>query len=176
MNATLTVFGMGTAGLFLAGLVSASGAGIVLADTESMETPLLEAHNQYRAEVDVPPLAWSDTLAASAQTWADQLAATDTFAHSDADGYGENIWKGTTGAYSLTSMVESWGSEQEYFIPNATFPDVSTTGNWFDVGHYTQIIWRDTTEVGCGLATGHGWDVLVCQYSPPGNYLGQKPF
>ena len=83
---------------------------------------------------------------------------------------------GTAGAFSLTEMVEAWGDEQAYFIPNRSFPDVSTTGNWADVGHYTQLIWRDTTEVGCGLATANGYDVLVCRYTPPGNYQGEAPF
>ncbi|MGB3139084.1 MAG: CAP domain-containing protein, partial [Nodosilinea sp.] len=130
----------------------------------------------YRLEVEVPPLEWSESLAASSKVWADRLASTDTFEHSSSNGYGENLWKGTAGAYSLADMVGSWGDEKAYFIPNAAFPDLSTTGDWTDVGHYTQIVWEDTTEVGCGLATGSGEDVLVCRYSPPGNYRGQKPF
>lgn len=155
------------------GLVT--GAGAAWADSEvSMVDILVDTHNQYRDEVGVPPLQWSETLAESAQAWADHLAATNTFGHSG-DDYGENIWQGSAGAFSLTDMVESWGSEKENFT-NGIFPDVSTTGNWADVGHYTQIVWRDTTEVGCGLATGNGWDVLVCQYSPPGNIMGRKPF
>ncbi|MBD2107192.1 SCP-like extracellular [Nodosilinea sp. FACHB-13] len=141
-----------------------------------MSDSLLEAHNLYRFEVGVPPLEWSESLANSSQAWADRLSSTNTFAHSDGNGYGENLWQGTAGAYSLADMVRSWGDEQEYFIPDAAFPNLSTTGNWTDVGHYTQIVWRDTTEVGCGLATGNGQDVLVCRYSPPGNYQGQKPF
>lgn len=145
------------------------------AGSSPLEDALLDAHNQYRSDVGVAPLTWSDTVAASAQAWADRLAATDSFEHS-ASGYGENIWKGTTGAYSPADMVDSWGSEQEFFIPNAPFPNLSTTGSWFDVGHYTQIVWADTTQVGCGLATGNGWDVLVCQYDPPGNFRGQEPF
>lgn len=141
-----------------------------------MTTALLSAHNRYRTEVGISPLQWSDTLAASAQSYAETLAASNRFAHSDTDGYGENLWKGTAGAYSMTDMVNSWGEEKAYFIPNAPFPEVSTTDNWQDVGHYTQIIWEATTEVGCGLATGSGWDILVCHYSPPGNFVGQQPY
>jgi uncharacterized protein YkwD len=150
-------------------------ADISLAEA-SREAILLDAHNQYREEVNVPPLRWSNALAQSAQAWADHLASTDTFSHSDAEGYGENLWMGTTGFYSPGEMVDSWGSEKQYFISGATFPNVSTTGQWSDVGHYTQMVWRNTTEVGCGLATGNGWDILVCQYSPPGNFTNQKPF
>jgi len=136
---------------------------------------VLAAHNRYRQEVDVASLQWSSDIAASAQSWADELASRDAFTHSSSS-YGENLWKGTADSYSLTQMVESWGNEQQYFIADAAFPEVSTTGNWGDVGHYTQMIWEDTTEVGCAIATGHGWDVLVCQYNPPGNVIGQRPF
>jgi len=38
------------------------------------------------------------------------------------------------------------------------------------------MIWRQTTQVGCGLASGKGFDVLVCQYNPPGNWMGQSPY
>ncbi len=127
---------------------------------------------KYRAEVGVPPLQWSENLAASAQQWADHLAATGTFDHS---GAGENLAGGTTGDYSLTQLIDMWGNEKQYF-KNGIFPDVSTINDWSKVGHYTQVVWRNTTEVGCGLASGHGNDVLVCQYNPAGNIIGQSVF
>ena len=133
---------------------------------------ILSAHNSYRAQVGVPPLQWSDSLAASAQVWANHLAATGTFEHS---GAGENLAEGTAGAFSLTQLVDMWGNEEQNF-KEGTFPDVSTTGNWEDVGHYTQVVWRNTTEVGGGMASGQGNDVLVCHYNPPGNVVGQTVF
>lgn len=137
-----------------------------------MVQEILDAHNRYRAEVGVPPLQWSDSLAASAQQWADHLAATGAFEHSRS---GENLAQGSTGGFSVTQLVDMWGSEKQYFI-YGTFPDVSSSGNWFDVGHYTQVVWRNTTEVGCGLASGNGNDVLVCHYNPAGNVIGQVVF
>lgn len=136
---------------------------------------ILAAHNKYRAEVGVAPLQWSNTLANSAQQWANHLAATGQFQHSGS-GYGENIWMGTSGHYSFTQMVDGWGGEKKYFIPNSTFPNVSNSGKWQDVGHYTQLIWRNTQEVGCGFASGGGNDYLVCQYNPAGNVIGQKVY
>jgi Cysteine-rich secretory protein family len=133
---------------------------------------ILNAHNKYRAEVGVEPLQWSEDLAASAQQWADQLAQTGRFEHS---GSGENLAQGSTGAFSVTQLVDMWGGEKQYFI-NGTFPDVSSTGNWMDVGHYTQVVWRNTTEVGCGLASGNGNDVLVCHYNLAGNFMGQPVY
>ena len=131
-----------------------------------------DAHNRCRAEVGVAPLQWSDSLAASAQQWANHLAATGTFEHSHS---GENLARGTTGAYSVTRLFGMWENEKQHFV-NGTFPNVSSDGNWMSVGHYTQVVWRDTTEVGCGLASGNGNDVLVCHYNPAGNMSGQNAF
>jgi uncharacterized protein YkwD len=143
-------------------------------------TEILTAHNRYRQEVGVPLLTWSDALARDAQTWADQLAAMGgrTLVHSSADqrnGQGENLWLGTAGYYSYTNMVDGWGSERQFFR-SGVFPDVSTTGRWSDVGHYTQMVWRNTTQVGCAQAIAGGNDILVCRYSPPGNFQGQPVF
>ena len=83
---------------------------------------------------------------------------------------------GTDGAFSLTQMVDTWGQEKQNFR-NGTFPNVSTTGNWFDVGHYSQMVWRNTKRVGCAGVTGSdGYYRLVCRYSPPGNVIGQRAF
>ncbi|MBW4511467.1 MAG: CAP family protein [Scytonematopsis contorta HA4267-MV1] len=133
---------------------------------------ILNAHNNYRAEVGVPPLQWSENLVASAQQWAEHLAQTGTFEHSQA---GENLAQCPNNSLSVTQLVDLWGAEKQYFI-NGIFPDVSSTGNWADVGHYTQAVWRDTTEVGCGFASGNGNDVLVCHYNPVGNFNGQPVF
>jgi hypothetical protein len=43
-------------------------------------------------------------------------------------------------------------------------------------GHFTQIVWRDTKEVGCGVANGNNSEFWVCYYTPPGNYVGEKPY
>ncbi len=136
---------------------------------------LLQAHNEYRSDVGVSPLTWSQTLANSAQNWSNHLANVGRLEHSGSE-FGENIWMGTSEFYSFPEMVDSWGEEKEYFIPGSLFPNVSTTSNWSDVGHYTQIVWEDTTELGCGLSTGGGNDYLTCQYDPAGNIFGQRVY
>jgi hypothetical protein len=147
--------------------------------TTSFSQEITDAHNKYRTAVGVPPIVWSDDLAAAAQNWVNTLSANLQFAHDPSAGgqnQGENIWIGTTGAFSLAQMVDSWGQEQQYF-QNGTFPNVSTTGNWSDVGHYSQIVWRGTTSVGCAGATGSDGNYrLVCRYSPQGNIVGQQVF
>ena len=77
---------------------------------------------------------------------------------------------------SPAGMTSAWGNEKQYFV-QGIFPDVSTTGSWEDVGHYTQIIWNNTVSVGCGGATGSdGYFRFVCRYSPAGNVIGQKVY
>ncbi len=130
----------------------------------------LESHNPYRDEVGVANLAWSDELAESATEWAEELARTCAFKHSTGN-YGENLWKGTSGAFSIKQVVDSWGSEKE----NYNYSDNSCAEGEV-CGHYTQIVWEATTEVGCGTASCDGWDIWVCQYTPQGNIIGQKPY
>jgi len=121
--------------------------------------------------VDVPPLTWSDDLASRAQEWADRLASIGghKLRHSENTDEGENLWVGTSGSFTNTQMVNKWGKEKQYFV-EGIFPDVSSTGNSKDVGHYTQIVWRNTKEVGCAIASAGGNDILVCRYSPQGNF------
>jgi hypothetical protein len=144
--------------------------------SSSVAQEILTAHNQYRREVGVPDLVWSDDLARDAKTWSNQLASSGRFEHSnDRNNQGENLWMGTSGAYSPTAMVKGWGDEKKHFRMG-NFPEVSTTRNWSDVGHYTQMVWRNTTKVGCAVASGGGNDVLTCRYSSPGNYMGERPY
>jgi uncharacterized protein YkwD len=147
------------------------------AATETLQQRWLKAHNVERARMGVVPLRWDDRLARHAQRWADHLAATQSFDHApnDAtDDQGENLWMGTKRAYSAEEMVAAWVNEKRWFKSN-TFPNVSQTGNWKDVGHYVQLVWYNTTRVGCAVAEGGGDEYLVCRYDPPGNWEGEHP-
>lgn len=124
------------------------------------------------------PLQWDASLAVSAATWADRLVSTRKFEHSPENPInpvGENLWEGTRGFFPAEAMVDAWIREKKFFKPGV-FPDNSTTGNVEDVGHFTQLVWRDTTRVGCAIAHNTDNDVLVCRYSEAGNYVGQRPF
>lgn len=139
---------------------------------------LLVIHNAERARLGLPPLAWSAALARDAGEYARVLLSRGQLRHAesaDRKGNGENLWMGTAGAWDLDAMVGMFLEERRYFRA-AAFPDVSLTGNWTDVGHYTQIVWKDTKEVGCAIDTGNGMDVLVCRYFPAGNVYGKNPF
>ena len=88
---------------------------------------------------------------------------------------GENLWMGTAGHWQVETMVGMFIAEKKHYR-HAHFPNISKTGNWADVGHYSQVVWRDTQEVGCAVATAAGNDVLVCRYWPAGNVWGQKAY
>lgn len=135
---------------------------------------LLAAHNAERARVGVGALNWSNRLAVEAQPWADELARRGALVHTtDAarGGAGENLWMSAPGWYGPEDMIGAFVNERQYFRPGR-FPNVSTTGNWYVVGHYTQLIWRDTREVGCAIGRSRDHEVLVCRYWPSGNVEG----
>jgi hypothetical protein len=140
-----------------------------------MRTTLMQAQNRARAAYGSPPLIWDDALAASARAYASVLARENRFAHDPQRGatvrQGENLWMGTHGAFDYMTMISSWIDERKDFRPGR-FPDVSRTGNWTVVGHYTQVVWPTTTTVGCAIVSNASDDYLVCRYLPAGNVLG----
>jgi len=142
-----------------------------------LQRAMLTMHNATRATARVPELVWDDALARDATGYARELARTGKFEHSKQPrgnpNQGENLWTGTRGAYRYDEMAQHWIDERRFFVNNAV-PNVSTSGRFEDVGHYTQIIWRATTRIGCGFAGNRRDDYLVCRYTPAGNLLGQR--
>lgn len=139
---------------------------------------MLGAHNAERVRLRLPALKWNRKLENEAGEWARALSRQGVLQHADGaarNGTGENLWMGSSGHWQVEAMVGMFIDEKRHFQRGA-FPDISRTGNWADVGHYSQIVWRDTQEVGCAVTTGRGNDVLVCRYWPAGNVWGQKPF
>ncbi len=149
-----------------------------LDQSSNFQQRILGAHNLEREEVGVAPLRWNPALAVDAQRWADHLARTGKFEHAPDNPRaveGENLWAGTRGYFSPEAMVDAWVREKRYFKPG-TFPDNSVTGRVEDVGHFTQLAWRDSRQVGCAVAASGREDILVCRYSQAGNYIGEQPF
>ena len=142
-------------------------------------TQILTAHNKYRLDLDLPELVWSKNLANSSQKWADKLISRNLFEHSNTEN-GENIFMIMGRDASPIEVVDDWASENEYFnyktrkcIKNCCdFVDCCPD----ECGHYTQIIWRDTKEVGCAVSKLGSKQIWVCQYDPPGNYIGEKTY
>lgn len=145
-------------------------------DLSRLEARLLAIHNRERAATGARPLAWDSALAAGSASYGPALERLGKLAHSPANlrhGQGENLWMGTRDAYELEEMAESWAAEKRLFRAGF-FPSVSRSGKWSDVGHYTQMIWKGTTRVGCAVHKSAKWDFLVCRYSPAGNVVGRR--
>ncbi len=134
-------------------------------------TVILERHNFWRAEVGVEPLEWSDELSEIASKWAKALKKDNCgFYHSDY-GFGENLWKGTTGYFTVGDAIDSWAGEKaDYNYKRNKCRQGKVCG------HYTQIVWANTKKVGCAKITCNGSTTWVCEYDPPGNWVGQKPY
>ena len=141
--------------------------------SNDIDDRFLASHNRERTSLGLPELKWDADLAAEAKAWADGLAESGQMRHSTAgSGFGENLWAGTSNYFAPETMVGDWIEEKAQF-KRGTFPHVSRTGRFEDVGHYSQVVWRDTTHVGCAVAKGENDDFLVCRYSRPGNVVGQ---
>uniref|UniRef100_A0A4W4G2J6 SCP domain-containing protein n=1 Tax=Electrophorus electricus TaxID=8005 RepID=A0A4W4G2J6_ELEEL len=131
---------------------------------KSFEAEFLKMHNAYRSQHGAPPLTVNRTLCRSAQVWAEHLLSIKTLKHSDGS-YGENLfYTFSSGPKKLTGheAVDSWYSEiKDYRFNRPGF----TSGT----GHFTQVIWKDTKELGVGLATDGAMTFVVGQYLPAGN-------
>lgn len=138
------------------------------------ELLLLSAHNGEREKFGSSPLVWNPELAQDAKRWAARLAERNKMQHAgheERKGAGENLWSGTRGHYDPERMIGAFIAEKKHFKPGE-FPKVSTTKRWSDVGHYTQLIWPETREVGCAIAENRTDEFLVCRYLPAGNVRG----
>ena len=164
-----------TVAAVLALVLAPAVAAAAPADTGSNITPaerdeILAQHALFRAEVGEPPLVWDNTIAAGAQEWADAKQADGQFAHSSGTGLGENLAGG-----EVKDATMRLGSDERINYqsdPQPTGQEKKT------VGHYTQIVWSSTTKVGCGFAPANklAFGLVVCRYSPPGNFAGEYPY
>lgn len=120
------------------------------------------------------PLQWDADLATHAASYGPMLASLRTLVHSPREGRPgerENLAMAWHGTMSPEQLVNMWSSEKQFLQPGL-FPEVSRTGRWKDVAHYTQMVWPTTTRVGCAIFAAD-WDYLICRYSPPGNIEGK---
>ncbi|THU94825.1 PR-1-like protein [Dendrothele bispora CBS 962.96] len=128
----------------------------------------LSAHNSVRAQHGASPLSWSDEAAGKAQQWANNCV----FEHSGGKlgAFGENLAAGTGGSYGIAEAIKSWTDEVSSYDPNNPQPS-----------HFTQVVWKASTQVGCAVQSCDGiFDAsfgkakfFVCEYTPQGNVIGQ---
>uniref|UniRef100_A0A8C1J0G2 GLI pathogenesis-related 2 n=1 Tax=Cyprinus carpio TaxID=7962 RepID=A0A8C1J0G2_CYPCA len=133
-------------------------------ETHDKKSVFLQTHNAYRKQHGAPPLTINKNLCRTAQAWADHLLSIRTLKHSNKD-YGENLyyaWSSATKKLTGHEAVESWYSEIKDY--NFSRPGFSSK-----TGHFTQVVWKDTKELGFGLATDGNTTFVVGQYLPAGN-------
>ena len=78
---------------------------------------------------------------------------------------------GTFGAFTAVDAAKAWETEKKDYGGG-----VLTEANWAPAGHYTQMVWRQTTQLGCGQAICSNTLIVACNYNPAGNVLGRKPY
>lgn len=141
--------------------------------SESIE--FLFAHNLVRAAKFELPLAWNFQLEKYARWWAGQRKGDCKLQHSfpeDDFKLGENIFWGSGSAWRPLDAVTSWASEVKYY----TYATNSCEAGQM-CGHYTQIVWRNTQRMGCARVVCDNGDIfMTCNYDPPGNYVGERPY
>lgn len=139
---------------------------------------LVPLHNQVRSEVGVGPITWSDDLAEYATEWANYLATKGgcKLTHRPFKGkwkqkYGENLFMGSFTAFNVTDAVKTWYTEKKKYDGKPL-----NRSNAVLASHYTQLVWGKTRKVGCAQVTCQKRLIVVCNYDPPGNHLGETPF
>lgn len=137
-----------------------------------MSTQAVQAHNTARLQAPGgarPSLTWSSSLASRAQSWANHLAEIGRMDHDDTPD-GENIYSSGGGSPSFSDAVGAWVAERpQYHGEEIGDPNLDFNA----VGHYTQVVWPETTQVGMGMArAGDGAVYIVGRYSPAGNMSG----
>jgi pathogenesis-related protein 1 len=153
---------------------STSAAQTGSAFTEEEADALVTEHNDARDQVGVKQrVTWSKDLAKSAQEWANRIAETGKFEHRPEGKYGENLAAGQAERYGTREAAATWLKEKRVY--DAGKRELQ------QVGHYTQMVWSRTTRIGAGKAVikagpMKGWTIVVCNYDPPGNVRGEKPY
>ncbi|XP_028777935.1 pathogenesis-related protein 1-like [Neltuma alba] len=138
----------------------------IMACAQDSPRDYVNAHNAARSQVGVPNIVWDDTVAAYARNYANQRKANCQLVHSRGR-YGENLAGSMTG----TDAVKLWVDEKAKYDHNSN----SCVGG--ECRHYTQVVWKNSIRVGCAkVRCNNGGTFIGCNYDPPGNYEGQRPY
>lgn len=131
---------------------------------EIFTSAILNSTNTYRTQHAASNLTYNSTLSDFATSYLSSQEEKCRFAHSGGP-YGENL---AIGYADVVASIDGWGGERvDYDFDKGEFSE--------ETGHFTQLVWKNTTAVGCGrvdCGEGKGW-YLVCEYWPRGNVIGQ---
>ncbi|BGP15063.1 hypothetical protein JCM10213_002793 [Rhodosporidiobolus nylandii] len=141
-----------------------SSSGSSAGGGSSVQSLALDAHNTLRAKHDASPLAWSTELADAATSWVNKCV----YQHGGGEALkaGENIAMTTAKMNFVAGGIKMWADEASLY--NSSKPGYSE-----QAGHFTQMVWKDTTHVGCAETFCDGLGTfLACEYLPAGNNVG----
>ncbi|CAL5379235.1 unnamed protein product [Camellia sinensis] len=137
---------------------------------QNSQQDYLNGQNAARAQVGVGPLTWKNIVAAYAQNYANSRIGDCNLIHSNGP-YGENLAKGT-GSFIVANAVSLWVGEKPYYDYKS-----NTCVGGQDCRHYTQVVWRKSIHLGCArVLCKNEWWLVSCNYDPPGNYIGERPY
>ena len=160
------------------GTVDNDDAAAPIPTPAELQTQMLTVHNAARAAVGVEPLTWDATLAAQALGYAESLIRDkdSVLIHaSDLNGTGENLAGGKGGPqFGAVRLANIWVREGNWYRPGS--PPSFKCDSQAGVGHYTQMVWRNTRRVGCGYAAIGQSRLLACRYGPGGNIGNQRAY
>ncbi|MED6212321.1 hypothetical protein PIB30_082234 [Stylosanthes scabra] len=134
----------------------------------------LKGHNHARASVGVQPLKWNQPLQGVAQRFLNkhvedclegQLSAVASRY------YGQNNAHNLVSEITVAEAVASWVEQKQYY-------DYHTNScNGADCRCYTQVVWRNSTHIGCDrVRCRNGGTLVTCIYRPRGNLVDQRPY
>lgn len=160
------------------------GTGSKLTGTQAKE--MVKYHNEARSEGRIrnPEVKWSNKIARYAQQRADSIAAARQYPPRHLppgqNPYGENLAAGKAAGtvQSVASLYRKWKEDEINAFRQLGAPRIFNNqaySNFQAVGHYTQMIWQNTSEIGAGVASWREGEwtvtVVVCCYGPKGNIL-----
>ncbi|KAJ8733235.1 hypothetical protein PYW08_001533 [Mythimna loreyi] len=158
---------------------------------------LVDGHNSRRLRVaqgkvagqpaakEMKMMVWDEEIAAKASKWAEKHEFNhnpDTNLQSSRFTTGENLyWYSTTDSTAVPELdlvIESWFQEHANYTFGPLKPSDFKTN--YHIGHYTQVVWFNSTYLGCAVSKKNKFKwyefIVVCNYGPPGNYIGEKPY
>ncbi|NES22861.1 MAG: secretion protein [Symploca sp. SIO3E6] len=179
----LRVVYLGLATIIPLGIISSNSAiGQTGINQSTFQNAALSKHNSYRSTHSSPNMTLSSSLNSSAQEVADNMASTGVFEHSSTKGVGENLFVTYTTASSVDATALANQAVKNWYDEVSDY-DYANPGFSAGTGHFTQVVWKNSTQLGCAAAQGvknfqgneYNAFYVVCQYKAPGNVSGQFP-